>query len=184
MSLWIDISTPLVEGIATWPGDPAFRKWLATSIDKGDDANVTAFSMCAHTGTHVDAPLHYFNDGTDAAALSLGAMIGPARVLEGFHGNWQGAERVLFRAGVGMPLSLAQEIAAASVKLVGIDALSVGDDSPEGAEVHRVLLRAGIVLLEVIDLTHVEPGEYELICMPLKLAGSDGAPARAALRRL
>jgi arylformamidase len=197
MREWIDIGIPLRAGMPQWPGDPALKTWKAASIER-EGANVTALSLCAHTGTHVDAPLHYFEDGMSVDRIPLGALIGPARVVE-LDGDFQGAERVLFKTRNSLrqwwldPFTPgfdnitpehARCLTGAGVRLAGIDSLSIGADSEEGAETHRILLKAGVVILEGLNLCDVSVGEYELICLPLKLEGADGAPARALLRRL
>lgn len=196
MSDWIDISAPLRKGIPQWPGDPLFETFLVADISKGDDANVTAFSMCAHTGTHLDAPRHYFDGGVSVDEAPLEILNGPARVLT-LDTDFIGMERVLFRTGNSQSAwwrepfrndfdaltpQLAERLVAAGVKLVGIDYLSVGRNDEDGAAVHRILLGAGVWLLEGLDLCDVVCGDYDLTCLPLRLEGADGAPARALLR--
>jgi len=198
MSQWIDIGIGLGAGMPQWPGDPVLEVWKAASMERGDAANVTALSMCAHSGTHVDAPLHYFVEGLSVDRIPLDVLIGPARVVE-MDGDFRGAERVLFKTGNSLrqwwlepftpefdsiTLQQARRLVEAGVRLAGIDSLSIGADSEQGAETHRVLLEAGVVILEGLNLNGVSAGEYELICLPLKLEGADGAPARALLRRL
>lgn len=194
MSTWIDITAPLQEGIPQWPGDPVFRMWTVSNLDEG--ARVSAFSMCAHTGTHIDAPAHYLEGGASISAAPLDLLIGPA-VVATFDGAWQGAARVLFRTSSSdhqwwhepfredfpaITPNLARQLAASGVKLVGIDYLSVGRNGAAGSEVHRILLGAGIWLLEGLNLCEAPLGHYELVCLPLRLIGADGAPARALLR--
>jgi arylformamidase len=200
---WIDASVPVRDGMVHWPTDPPVRLSLHDSIERGDPANVTELHCSAHLGTHMDAPVHFIPDGAGIEALSLDAMIGPARVLQiedpklvrgdelAGHGLAAG-ERVLLRTRnsesrwweedfhedfVGVAPDAARLIAEAGVALVGVDYISVGD-----AETHRELLGAGVVVVEGLDLTQTQPGEYELICLPAKLAGADGAPVRALLR--
>jgi arylformamidase len=190
---WIDISVPLAAGITQWPGDPLFACAKVASLEAGDEANVTSISLCAHTGTHIDAPLHYFDGGAPMDALPLEALIGPATVtrLQLLPAS-KGVERVLLRTQ-GSPgdwwrkpfredydcvsPDQARALVAAGVRLVGIDYLSIG-----GAETHRILLEAGVIILEGLNLSEVETGAYELICLPLLLEGADGAPARAVIR--
>lgn len=198
MPSWIDISVPLVPGLPQWPGDPLLETHRIASLAAGDEANVTALSLCAHTGTHIDAPLHYFAGGADVASLSLDALIGPAHVTP-LDNPWPAAERILFRTAnsaapwwqktfqpdfVSLTPAHARQLVERNVRLVGIDYLSIGNDSPQGAETHRILLAAGIIIVEGLDLTQVEPGPYHLICLPLRLIGADGAPARAVLQPL
>lgn len=194
MNGWIDISVPLVPGIPQWPGDPLLATWKVCELRDG--ANVTAVSLCAHTGTHLDAPLHYFEGAAGVDAAPLDALVGPA-VITNLDGSWQGAKRVLFRTAnsaqhwwtepfredfEALTPGLARRLVAEGVHLVGIDYLSVGRNNDEGSEVHRILLRAGIWLLEGLNLCDTAPGEYELICLPVRLTGADGAPARAIVR--
>jgi len=194
MSEVIDISVPVVRGMPQWPGDPLFASWRVCELAEG--ANVTAMSMCAHTGTHVDAPVHYFDGAAGVDEAPLEVLMGRA-VVTGLDGDWQGAERVLFRTGnsagrwwtepfredfEALTVGLARALVDGGVRLVGIDYLSVGRDNEEGGEVHRMLLGAGVWLVEGLNLCDVTAGEYELICLPLRLVGADGAPARAVLR--
>lgn len=194
MSSWIDISVPLAPGIPQWPGDPLLQTWKVCDLNEG--ANVTALSLCAHTGTHLDAPVHYFDGAAGVDAAPLDALVGPA-LITGFDGPWQGAERVLFRTRNSsrrwwtepfcdefdaLTTDLARSLVAGGVRLVGIDYLSVGRNNEEGSQVHRILLGAGIWLLEGLNLCDTAPGAYELVCLPLRLTNADGAPARAIVR--
>lgn len=196
MSGWIDISVGLAPGIPQWPGDPPFEIWKVCELSEG--ANVTAFSMCVHTGTHIDAPRHYFDGAASAGQAPLDVFVGPA-VVTTLDGDWRGAQRVLFRTAnsarawwtepyrddfEALSAETAHRLVAAGVRLVGIDYLSVGRNSEEGSEVHRILLGAGIWLLEGLNLCEVSPGDYELVCLPIRLEGADGSPARAILRPL
>jgi arylformamidase len=202
-----DISRTLSSGIAVWPGDPEFRQRRAMSIAWGASSNVSAVDMCVHTGTHVDAPLHLDDAGSDIALIPLDRFIGPARVLaieaetsiraSDLSGlNWANVERVLFKTRsssqpeqrfdgnyVYLDADAAGLLAEKGIRLVGTDAPSVDDFARADLSAHRILLQHGIVILEGARLEHVPPGDYELICFPLKLAGSDGSPVRAVLRR-
>lgn len=177
---WIDISVPLEEGIAVWPGDPPFRLQPVTALARGDSSNVTALSMCLHTGTHIDAPRHYIEGGAAVDEMPPEAGIGPARVaaLANLKSARRG-ERLLLKTGgsAGLSEEAARSLAAAGVRLLGIDALSIGSDP-----VHRILLGAGLWIVEGLDLSRVAPGRYDLVCLPLRIPGADGAPARALLR--
>jgi arylformamidase len=205
---WIDVSVPVRAGMAHWPGDPEVKLERAMSIAKGEEANVTRIDMSAHTGTHMDAPLHYFDEDPGIEALPLDAVMGPARViriegeepidrgqLEGL--DIRGGERILFRTTnsdrpwwerdfdptfVHVSVEAAELLGEVGVALMGIDYLSVGAYRSDGAETHRALLGAGVWVVEGLDLSEVEPGDYGLICLPVKLVGSDGAPARVLLR--
>ncbi|MGC8760257.1 MAG: cyclase family protein [Bryobacteraceae bacterium] len=206
MSGWIDISTPLRAGMTVWPGDGPPRIERVQSFEHGGAYNLTRLAMSAHTGTHMDAPLHFLRDGRAIDTLPPEVMIGPARVVRA-HGNVIGAAdvpdelepgaRVLFRtrnsernlfAGtffedyVFLGRDAAEKLVEARALLVGIDALSVSGFHEDPAGTHRVLLGAGVWILEGICLSGVEPGDYELVCLPLRLEGADGAPARALIR--
>jgi arylformamidase len=206
---WIDVSVPVRSGMVHWPEDPEVKLERTKSIADGEEANLTRLDMSAHTGTHMDAPLHFFDEDPGMEGLPLDAVIGPARVvrIEGEEPIDRGhveeldlraGERVLFRttnsdrpwwdrdfdpAFVHVSLEAAELLGEAGVALVGVDYLSVGGYETDGAETHRALLGAGIWIVEGLDLSEVEPGDYELICLPVKLVDSDGAPARALLRR-
>jgi arylformamidase len=176
----IDISFPVRPGMDTYPGDPVVQLERVRSIAGGDGYNLTRLDFGVHTGTHVDAPLHFIDGAAGAEALSLDVLIGSCVVVEGLRVP-EGEERALFKtggSGLSFDAELAQSVVDKGVRLVGIDYLSIGDD-----DAHRILLGAGVVALEGLDLRNVEPGDYELICAPLKLVGSDGAPARVFLRR-
>jgi arylformamidase len=205
---WIDASVPVQPGMVHWPGDPEVKLERRISIAKGDEANLTRIEMSAHTGTHMDAPLHFFDEDPGIDALPLDIALGPARVvriegeepidrgqLEGL--DIQSGERILFRtansnrpwwerdfdsAYVNVSLEAAELLGEVGVALVGVDYLSVGGYETDNAETHRALLGAGAWIVEGLDLSQVEPGDYDLICLPIKLVGSDGAPARALLR--
>ena len=202
-----DISRTLCRGIAVWPGDPEFRHRWAMRIREGASSNVSAVDMCVHTGTHVDAPLHLDDSGYDIANAPLDRFIGSARVLvipaaksiraSDLSGlDWTSVERVLFKTrSADLPENLfdesytflAEDAAALVVQkgilLVGTDAPSVDVYASADLPSHRMLLRHGIVILEGLRLQHVPTGDYELICLPLKLSGLDGSPVRAILRK-
>ena len=192
-----DVSVPLRTGMVVYPGDPTFSIDRAMSLAGGDIANVSEMELGVHTGTHVDAPVHFFDGAPAVEALDLGVLVGPAVVVEVTgHGDIgpdvvvDGAERLLFKTRNSAAwaeddfyedyASISPEAAArlvdAGVRLVGIDYLSVGS-----VETHETLLRAGVIAVEGLDLREIEPGSYTLVCLPLKIEGSDGAPARAIL---
>jgi arylformamidase len=204
-----DLSLTISPELPVWPGDPSVQMSLLSSMEQGAHVNITQVTMCVHTGTHVDAPRHFLRDGGTIEKLLLEALVGPAvvvhipdeinlitaEVLEKANIP-QGTERVLFKTRnsgiwqrgekqfqtnfVAVPVDGAEWLVQRGVKLVGIDYLSV---SPYKISIptHHALLKAGVVILEGVNLAEVEAGEYELYCLPLKLAGSDGAPARAVL---
>lgn len=206
----IDISVPLAPGLARWPGDPPLTAERLWDTARGDPCTLSRFALGSHTGTHVDAPRHYVGEGAALAHMPLDATVGPCRVAAFPGGSRVTAadlvridprpgERLLLKT----PNSLvrwdrepfdenfvcldeggAALLAERRVRTVGIDALSVGRPGPEGDEVHRLLLGAGIWLVEGLWLGGVEPGDYELLCLPLRGPAVDGAPARAVLRVL
>ena len=205
---WVDVSVPVRDGMIHWPDDPPVRIGLASSIAGGDAANVTEVAMSAHTGTHMDAPRHFLPEGDGIDALPLEVAMGPARVIEisdpdavtaeelADH-DLATAQRVLLRTRnsdrewwredfdvgfVHIEPAAAELIAGAGVRMVGVDYLSVGG-MKSGAETHRALLGAGVWIIEGLDLSDVGAGDYDLVCLPLRLMGSDGAPARAMLRK-
>jgi arylformamidase len=207
-STWMDVSVPLRTGIVHWPGDPEPTFERISELEQGADANVTLCRMTAHTGTHMDAPAHFLPGhvpGIDAFPVDIG--IGPARVVrvdapvitraEVEPLNPQPGERLLFRTKnssspwvdtdfqtgyVGLDASAAELLAERKIVLVGVDYLSVGVYKGDGAETHRTLLSAGIWIVEGLELTRVEPGNYEMVCLPLRIVGADGSPARVVLR--
>ncbi len=193
-----------------WPGNPPVRIERELDIDSGDDANVSFLSMGSHTGTHMDAPLHFFSQGKSLDEMEIDATIGVARVIEimdteavrvaELADKEIGAgERVLFKTRnsqrawaredfiedfVYVSQDAARYLAARNVRTVGVDYLSVGGFKRDGLETHQALLGAGIWIIEGLDLSETGAGSYELICLPLRIAGSDGAPARALLKPL
>lgn len=189
----IDISQE-VFSCKVFPGDPAPDKQRILSTDKGDVCNLTAFSMCAHNGTHVDAPFHFIPDGNTIEKVDLEAFIGDCYVAR-FEGNLTSedasfiiekakdagaSERILIAGKATVTAEAAKVFAQSNIKLVGNESQTVGpEDGP--MEVHLILLGAGIVLLEGIVLTDVEDGKYFLNAAPLNLGGCDGAPCRAVL---
>lgn len=209
MGDWIDVSMPLRNGMTVWPGDPPPRFQQTAWIEKGDLCNVTRMDVSVHTGTHMDAPRHFLPDGAGMETMPLEAVLGPALVVETRHpvsiepGELpvplaQGG-RILFKTlnsardlldqpfaedFVFISRAAARRLAEAGIRAVGVDYLSVGGFRQDLLETHKILLEAGIWIIEGLDLRRVEPGAYELACLPLKIIGSDGAPARAALRRL
>lgn len=179
-----------------FPGDPAPKKNTVLSIERGDMCNLTEFSMCAHNGTHIDAPRHFINDGEAVDELPLESVVGRAYVVhldgdiresdarrilaDAESVDNESAHRILIGGDITVTAEAARVFAEYGVCLVGNEAQTVGDaDSPR--EVHMILLGAGCVLLEGIRLSGVPSGVYTLSCAPLCLAGADGAPCRAVL---
>lgn len=165
----IDVSMPLRSGMPVYPGDPEVRLERVSSSPA-----VSRLDFGVHTGTHVDAPLHFIEGAAAAERLPLDVLVGQCEVVAGAGI----AERVLVKDAPELDGAAAQALVDQGVRLVGVDRMSVGDE-----DAHRVLLGAGVVVVEGLKLTAVEPGTYELYCLPLKLVGSDGAPARAILVR-
>jgi arylformamidase len=200
-----DISQTLQEGIAVWPGDPELKYRWAMRIQKGEPCNVAEVDMGVHTGTHLDAPLHLDDSGGDAASIPIRSCMGAARVYA-ISANeciravdldpldWRSVERVLFKTRldslpgrkfdqnyVYLGDDASEFLVQRGILLVGADTPSVDAFKSKSLPSHRILLRHGIVILENARLEKVPPGDYELICLPLKLAGLDGSPVRAIL---
>ncbi|MBF0485488.1 MAG: cyclase family protein [Candidatus Omnitrophica bacterium] len=206
---YIDISLPVSPGMVHWPGVPGVEFEATASMARGDASNDTTIRMNVHTGTHVDAPFHFVREGKGADQLAVDDLIGTVRVfdlgdvdkidahlLDGLKippqtkrvlfktrnsGAWQKLSHVFDRSFVALTADGAQWIVDHEIRLVGVDYLSVQRFS-DGPQTHQILLGAGVIALEGLNLGHVLPGEYELICLPVKLAGVDGAPARAILK--
>jgi len=205
---WIDISVSLHSGMVHWPYNPRVKIERLKDMDKGAVCNVSVMSLGAHTGTHMDAPLHFLKNGKSLDKLPLEATIGPARVVEikdremvrpdelRAH-NLRRGERILFKTRnssrcwktdafiedfVYISREAAQYLVDRGIRTIGVDYLSVGGFHRDGLETHRILLGAEVWIIEGINLSKVKPGNYELVCLPLKVLGSDGAPARALLR--
>ena len=209
---WIDVTVPLKEGMAIWPGDVTIKIERRRSMERGDAANNSAISLGVHTGTHMDAPKHFIKDGRSIDKLPLETSVGPARVIEikdkisikpeelKQH-NIKKGERILFKTVnsprcwqtdtfvndfVFVTRDAAQFLVDAGVILVGVDYLSVGSPlDPEKAlrpDTHQILLGAGLYLIEGLNLTAVKAGDYNLICLPLKLMDAEGSPVRAILQ--
>jgi arylformamidase len=204
---FIDISLPIREGMIVYEGDPDITVSSALSLERGDPANVSSLRLGSHTGTHMDAPLHFISGGPGIDTLPLDLLIGPAlvaavdatRLIEPSHleklpladhprlllktrnsGLW---DRPSFsRDYVALSLASAKLLIERGVKLVGVDYLSIEAFGAEGHPVHKMLLGAGMVILEGLDFRRVTPGTYELYCLPLRIAGGDGSPCRAVLR--
>ena len=176
---------------AVYPGDPAPKKQILCSTEEGEVYNLTAFSMCAHNGTHVDAPYHFLPHGKTVEEMPLDHFVGKCYVVShrgevraqdavAMLEKAQGRERLLIAGPATVTTEAARIFAQTQLKLIGNESQSVGpEDTP--MEVHKILLEQGIALLEGIVLTNIPEGEYFLSAAPLKLAGSDGAPCRAYL---
>jgi arylformamidase len=202
-----DVSMPLREGMPVYRNSVPFRRPITRRIAGGDSANESRLELGCHAGTHVDAPLHFIEGAAGAERIPPAALLGPARLvhlpdrdaidaadLGGL--AWEGVERVLFRTRnsdhwargggfnekyVALTGPAAEFLAARGMKLVGIDSLGIERFGTKGHPAHKALLGAGIAVLEGLVLAEVPPGDYWLFCGPLRLEGSDGAPARAFL---
>lgn len=204
-----DISLTISPDLPIWPDDPPLELEQFESMDKGGHNNITKMSSCVHIGTHVDAPHHFLNDGRTVEQLSLDVLTGPCyviqlpdgieaitaevlerteitsemkRVLFGTRNShlWARGETEFQTDFVAITEDGADWLVERGIQLVGVDYLSVapyGDSIPT----HTILLKAGVVLVEGLNLSNVMRGFYDLYCLPLKIAGSDGAPARAIL---
>ena len=204
-----DISLPISPAMPVWPGDPAVVLEKVSSMDAGAHDNVSRLACSVHTGTHVDAPHHFLNDHRTVESLALDILVGPAQVVqipqEAKVVNAEilekadlpaGTQRLLLKTSnsqlwergdntfctdfVGISEDGADWLVRYGIQLVGIDYLSVAPYH-QSIPPHRALLTAGIIILEGLDLSAINPGSYSLYCLPLKLVGSDGAPARAIL---
>jgi len=174
-----------------YPGDPKPERQTLCATEKGDLYNLTAFSMCAHNGTHIDVPFHFFSEGKTAEQMELATFVGDCYVAR-YNGNVTGADAAaILRKAEGAPRILiagpatvtseaAEVFANGGICLLGNENQSVGpEDAP--MQVHRILLAGEVVLLEGVVLTDVPEGRYFLSAAPLNLAGADGAPCRAYL---
>jgi arylformamidase len=193
-----------------WPGDPAFHIRKVVDQKNGDVCTLSHMEMSVHTGTHMDAPRHFLMDAPTMESMPIEAAVGLARVVEIrderaigrdelLEHDLQPGERILFRTAnsdrswnsddfdedfIFIAADGAEYLAECGIRTVGVDYLSVGGFRQDGVETHQAILRAGIWIIEGLDLREISAGLYEMICLPLKLVGSDGAPARAALRRV
>ncbi len=203
----IDISRPISESIAVWPGDTRFSRRTVMAIPDGCPCNVSTFTLSAHTGAHADAPSHFIHDAAAIDQVDLGAYVGRCRVIEvrdpvavrlaDIEGlDLRAEERLLFRTP--FPLShdtwrddftfvsieVAERAARAGLRLLGIDTPSVDPMRSKTLDAHKTLLRGGVAILEGLDLSLAPAGVYELIALPLRVAGADASPVRAVLRPL
>ena len=207
MSRIFDISVPIRTGGLVYPGNPEIDISLQQAVAKGASANVSTIRFGSHTGTHADASRHFFDDGQPVDKIPLERLIGPAMLLHFDDGvmsvgaaelrarEIKGHKRILIRTRNSGFLSRkefvkdytflapdgAQYLVDSGVELVGVDYLSIEQFHSGHHRTHRTLLGAGVVIVEGLDLSAPTPGTYEFICLPLRLEGCDGAPARAVL---
>jgi arylformamidase len=202
-----DVTVPIAEDLITYPGDPKVRIKQTRRLNENANYNLTTFTLGSHTGTHIDAPLHLMENGLSVDHLPLEMLIGRARVVEVTapmitrevlqEFDFTADMRLLFktrnsylwgqgrfvREYVSITPEAAHYLLKEGIKLVGIDYLSVDKFDSEELETHAVLLGAGAIIIEGVNLREIEPGDYEMICLPLKVKGGDGAPARVVLRQ-
>jgi arylformamidase len=209
-SEWIDVTVPLENGMVHWEGDPEVKiyRHFELGVD-GMPCNLTKLEISAHTATHMDAMCHFVPGGAGMDEMPLEATIGPCRVigmdvedqitpsdLEGL--NLQQGERIIFKTHnttrswdmapvfdrnfVSISEAAGKVLAEAGVMTVGVDYLSIGGFGKDVVEVHQVMLGAGIWVIEGLRLVDIDPGDYDLLCLPLKIKGADGAPCRALLK--
>jgi arylformamidase len=207
-----DVTVPIRSGMPIYEGDPPVKIEAASSLAKGDSANVSFLHLGAHTGTHVDAPAHFIKGAAKIDSLPIDTLIGRARVVHVpedrteidseflSSGDLENVQRILFRTrnstfwnGEGFRKDFthllpeaAEMLVSRGVKLVGIDYLSIEKFHSGHHRTHIALLSRGVVIVEGLNLSDVPAGDYELICLPLKIAegAGDGAPARVVLRTL
>jgi arylformamidase len=209
---WIDASVTLDPATTpVYEGDPGMHFDFTRDMRKGDFVTGSSYTLGAHSGTHIDAPMHFIRDGAPIDRVSIDRLIGPARVIDipdnvqaidaaelGRH-NWKGAPRILFRTRSSLHGWLtqpkfhrdftyiapdaAQLLADAGVQLVGIDYLSAEQFGAKAPRTHQILLGRGIPIVEGLSLGAVSSGDYDLIVLPIKVGGHEAAPARAVLRK-
>ncbi|MGG3672836.1 arylformamidase [Bacillus nitratireducens] len=204
-SQWIDISQPLNNDIATWPGDTPFSYEVSWSKENSGSVNVGKLTMSIHTGTHIDAPFHFDNDGKKVLDIDIDVYVGTARVidvsglesigkkeLESF--NLEGVERLLLRTSSHgkanefpdviphLRADIAPFLSEKGIRLIGVDVPSVDPLDDKELAAHHQLFKHGIHILENVVLDHVVDGDYELIALPLALTDADGSPVRAVIR--
>jgi arylformamidase len=203
--IW-DITLPLYTGMPVYPGDPPVSLEPVASLEQGQACNLRGLTLGSHTGTHVDAPRHFLAAGATVDELDWAALLGPARLVEVPEGlrldkawvaslDLGGVRRLLVRTlppgaplpgdyGGGWPTltpEAAQRLAEAGLLLLGLDTPSVDVLGTRENSLHHILLGAGMVLLENLDLREPPPGDYDLLCLPLRIRDGDGSPCRALL---
>lgn len=205
----IDISLPLGPDLIVWPGNPRVELIPLKRLSAGQDADVSELRMGTHAGTHLDPPSHMIPGGPTSESIDLDVLVGPALVVDLSaaeteirvehlatlvpHGTtrllmrtrnsalWDSADSLFPSSYVALSTGAAEWLVRSSVQLVGIDFLSIEAPGASGRPVHRTLLAGGVAILEGVDLRAARPGPYRLVCLPLRLVGADGAPARAVL---
>jgi arylformamidase len=204
----IDVTVPLDANLPSYPGNTPFSLEAIKRIARGDSSNVSSLHMSAHAGTHVDAPRHFIDQASGADAIPLEMLVGRTRVIEVTSRKGIGPDelsavdlaedvRVLIKTAnsrfwgtpefhpeyVGVTEAGARYVIDHGIKVLGVDYLSVEEFKKPGAPAHHVLLGGGMIIIEGLNLRDVEPGVYEMLCLPLRIVDADGAPARVVLRR-
>ena len=206
-----DISLPISSELVSWPGDPSPKLIKVLSINEGDACNVTKLEMGVHTGTHIDSPNHFIEDGITTDSMQLEVLMGKCLVIEitsksniqvsdlydfeiGKYErlllktknsvHWENGSKKFDKNFIALSLEAAEYLVKSGIKLIGIDYLSIEAYGVREHTVHHHLLNNQIAILEGLNLSKVDEGEYELICLPLKLVDCDGAPVRAILKDL
>jgi arylformamidase len=208
MRRFLDVSVPLATGIPSFPGNPEFEILAVKRIAEGGSSNVSRIVLGTHTGTHVDAPRHFFDEAPGVESLALDLLVGRTRVIE-IHTRGSVTRSDLAAAGLREDLRVllktpnsalwngsgfhpdytfldesgARYLVDQGVKVVGIDYLSIEQFKKPGAPAHRALLSQGVIIIEGLNLSDADPGMYEMYCLPLPILGGDGAPARVVLKR-
>jgi arylformamidase len=198
MAKTYDVTVPLSPEVPTYPGDPPFELRQVRKLADGEAYNATSIHLGAHLGTHVDAPSHFLAGGATVDLLPLEILMGKARVVEVLVRERidRSDLRVLLKTRMSgqmhkpqvqedyvyLTVDAADYLAQAGIKLIGIDYLSVDRFGTVDYPSHHALLEAGVVIVEGLDLSEVEPGEYDMTCLPLRIVGAEGAPARVILR--
>lgn len=207
---WIDISLTIKTGRIVWPGDPKVEVTKLMQIENGEICNTRHLSCPVHVGTHIDAPLHFINGGDGIETLPLSSLAGNAKVIEIKNEEKiplseiedeeiEEGDIVLFKTinsstylketsfnenYVYLSTEAARYLVSKKISTVGIDYYSIAGINDNIVECHEILLGAKVTIIEGLDLSGVTAGKYELVCLPLKIEGSDGAPARAIARRI
>jgi len=205
---WKDVSVPLRDGMVQWPGDPVCQIKRVNRMEDGAVCNLTHISMSVHTGTHMDAPRHFIADGITMEQMPFEPVIGRCRVFELECEDqitvddlkklkFSPKQRVLFKTRnstrswamdefdkdfISIRKDAAQYLVDQGVVTVGVDYMSIGGYGKDVVETHQIMLGAGIWVIEGLNLSEIKPGYYDLICLPIKIEGSDGAPCRVVLR--
>lgn len=203
-----DVTVPISKELIVYPGDPQVKIRRLSAIGQKDGKyNLSVLTLSSHCGTHIDSPFHLFADGETVDHLALELLLGRARVVEitspridatvlqefdlmtnvrllfKTRNSYLWSSKQFVKDYVHLTVDAARYLVQEGIKLVGIDYLSVDKADSEELEVHKELLQAGVIIIEGLDLREVEPGDYELICLPLKIQNGDGAPARVVLRQ-